>query len=1112
MLKFILISLSFFFSLSPLSLHASELIHHDLNVILTPTTHQITVVDSITLARDSTREVTFLLHSGLGPTSSSPLIRVVKEGRRDGAVPLDSYRATLPPGLHSFSLSYAGTIYHPLEKQGGLHPRGFQETPGTISDAGVYLSGDSGWYPDFGSKLMTFDLEVKMPESWDAVSQGERTRHSRGALSTLVHWKSLEPQESIYLVAGTFTQYTRPSGPLQAMVFLRSPDKTLADKYLNATVRYISMYNELLGPYPYKKFALVENFWETGFGMPSFTLLGPTVIRLPFIINTSYPHEILHNWWGNSVYPIYEKGNWSEGITAYLADHLMREQQGAGAEYRITTLQKYADYVRGGKDFPLTQFRSRHDPATEAVGYGKALMFFHMLRNELGDPAFTRGLREFYWKYKFHYASFDDIKSTFEAVSGKDLNTEFKQWVTWTGAPQLQVGKVSVGTEGDKYYLSASIKQVQAGKAYRLLIPIAITLKGQEQAFQTTVGTESKKAEIKLFLPSQPLRLDIDPEFDLFRRLDREEIPPAISQVLGSKKMLIVLPSNADQDLLNAYRTFAQSIARSGPDEVAMKLDNDINELPVDHAIMVIGWENRFADQAFRSLSEYIVTVNAHQVQIGKASVPRKNHSFVLTSRLPGNRNMPLCLIATDDALSLTGLANKLPHYHKYSYLAFKGLEPSNVAKGRWPVETSPLTVYLPEDKDMPRKVEMGKLAPREPLARLDLLFSRERMMKTVRYLSSDKLAGRGFGSEGLDKAAGYIAKQFKKAGLLPAGDKDNGYFQTWGDTGGATGHRVTLRNVIGVIIGRNEAMKSQSVVVGAHYDHLGLGWPETGDPAPGKIHPGADDNASGVSVLIELANVLAKGQQPERTIVFVAFSGEESGRRGSKYYAANEKRFPLRDCIGMVNLDTVGRLGKNKLLVLGTDSSKEWVHIFQGAGFVSSVDIDTISAELDSSDQKSFQEAGVPAVQLFSGPNTDYHRSTDTVEKIDADGLVKVASVAKEAVAYLAEREHPLTTEKASVIAGSSAKTERKVSMGTIPDFSYEGNGFRLSGVVAGSPAEAAALKEGDIIVKMNGTTIEGLKDFSDILKTLHPGDKASIVYLRDGKELFIEVEVRAR
>ena len=126
-------------------------------------------------------------------------------------------------------------------------------------------------------------------------------------------------------------------------------------------------YRGLVGPYPYGKFALVENFWETGYGMPSFTLLGPQVIRFPFILHSSYPHEILHNWWGNSVFVDYESGNWCEGLTAYMADHLIQEQRGRGEEYRRDTLQKYRSYVRDGRDFPLTEFRSRHSAAASRI-------------------------------------------------------------------------------------------------------------------------------------------------------------------------------------------------------------------------------------------------------------------------------------------------------------------------------------------------------------------------------------------------------------------------------------------------------------------------------------------------------------------------------------------------------------------------------------------------------------------------------------------------------------------------------------------------------------------------------------------------------------------------
>jgi C-terminal processing protease CtpA/Prc len=214
-----------------------------------------------------------------------------------------------------------------------------------------------------------------------------------------------------------------------------------------------------------------------------------------------------------------------------------------------------------------------------------------------------------------------------------------------------------------------------------------------------------------------------------------------------------------------------------------------------------------------------------------------------------------------------------------------------------------------------------------------------------------------------------------------------------------------------------------------------------------------------------------------------------------------------------MVNLDTVGRLGKNKLLVLGAGSAKEWVHIFRGAGFVTGVDIESVSEELDSSDQKSFQEAGVPSVQLFSGPNLDYHRPTDTADKIDPAGLVKVASVTKEVVEYLAGREEPLSsTLKPGTAAQPAPKTERKVSLGTIPDFAYSGKGFRLSGVVEGSPAEAAGLKEGDVIIKINSTAIAGLQDFSDVLKTLKPGDKVSITFMREGEETTVEAEAKGR
>jgi len=420
--------------------------------------------------------------------------------------------------------------------------------------------------------------------------------------------------------------------------------------------------------------------------------------------------------------------------------------------------------------------------------------------------------------------------------------------------------------------------------------------------------------------------------------------------------------------------------------------------------------------------------------------------------------------LAADLPEAMPGLGRKLPHYHKYSYLAFAGPEPENVAKGRWPVINSPLTIFLPGEAGELDRVQMAGLSPSPPLVGLPAVFSTERMMDMVRYLSESDMGGRGFGTEGLDRAAEAIAGQFREIGLEPGGDGGESYYQTWFETGGELERETVMRNVIGFVPGRKEGWESQSVVVGAHYDHLGSGWPGALSMNRGRVHSGADDNASGVAVMLELARILAGGERPNRNIIFIAFAGEEAGRMGSRHYVLNPGNHPADEILGMINLDTVGRLGggqgKNRLLVLGAGSAAEWVHIFRGAGYVTGVAVQTVSDDLDSSDHVSFQESGVPAVQLFTGAHLDYHKPSDTSDKIDPEGLVKVAMVAKEAIEYLAGREEALSHNlKRGEAEGTRDKGPgtRKVSLGTVPDFTYEGEGVRVEGVVPESPAETA-------------------------------------------------------
>ena len=413
---FSIIAIFLFFSLYPALLNAKEsakqdsTVHHDLKVVLYPNEHRFTVEDTITIPKHFPSDFHFFLHAGLNPVSTTSDVKIISKITKKEDASVDFFTIKLPHSTKTFAIKYSGVIHYPIEQDGKEEARGIKQTPGIISEAGVYLEKESYWYPVFNKGLVTFNIQIELPPEWDAVSQGERTLHIKEKNLTRVQWESPEPQDEIYLIAGRFTEYTQQTGKISAMAFLRSPDKGLADKYLNATSQYLLMYEKLIGPYPYKKFALVENFYETGFGMPSFTLLGSKVIRLPFIINSSYPHEILHNWWGNSVFVDYNSGNWSEGLTAYLSDYLIMEQQGKALEYRQTTLQKYADYVSTAKDFPLSEFRMRYSAPTESIGYGKSLLFFHMLRQKLGDKDFTAGLQDFYLKNRFRFASFTDIK------------------------------------------------------------------------------------------------------------------------------------------------------------------------------------------------------------------------------------------------------------------------------------------------------------------------------------------------------------------------------------------------------------------------------------------------------------------------------------------------------------------------------------------------------------------------------------------------------------------------------------------------------------------------------------------------------------------------------
>ena len=1103
---------------------AGNRVRHEMTIVLDPASHRIDVRDRLTLPPPQEGgAVEFLLNAALEIRDSEPAVTQVPLGdveaffginagpEETGRAPLARYRVEAPAEDGSLSLVYEGAFDFGLSDQKEEYTRGFRSTVGQLGEEGVFLAGSSFWYPYFDDGLLEFRMTVGQPDGWHVISQGEGTSRDETGRA---RWDSQGPMDEIYLTGGPLRVYRDAAGAVEALVYLRQEDASLAGKYLGATAQYVEMYRQLIGPYPYGKFALVENFWETGYGMPSFTLLGPTVIRFPFILHSSYPHEILHNWWGNSVFVDYETGNWCEGLTAYLADHLIKEQRGQGENYRRDALQKYRDYVEEGQDFPLSEFRSRHSSATEAVGYGKTLMVFHMLRRQVGDDAFRRALARFYRGFRGKRASFADLRETFESETEEDLGRFFAQWVTRPGAPSLGVSVDSVREHAGGYVVAGSLTQSGDGEPFAIAVPLALhTTAG---VVEPTVPSAHGSAPFEIHVSAEPLLLEVDPRFDVFRQLDPRETPPSIGRIFGDARILAVLPASAPAETIAGYRGLMEGW-QSEAHSIEVKLDSEVKKLPEDRSIWLLGATNAFAGPFFVEDGPPGLTVSEEAIAFGADSAPVANHSLVVIRRHPRHLDKAIGWLVVDPEAAFAGMGRKLPHYGKYSYLAFEGDEPTNVVKGQWPAADSPLRIDLrPEDR---RSESLPAVArePRSALAELPPAFSSRTLMDHVAFLASPELEGRGVGSPGLQQAADYVAQRFEAAGLAPGGD-DGGWFQTVVVPDGPNGVPVETVNVVGVLQGTRSEWADQSVVVSAHYDHLGRGWPDVHQGEEGAVHPGADDNASGVAVLIELAVNLAEAEPPARSLVFVAFTAEEAGRAGSRGYVERGGPRPTDGIRAVVNLDTVGRLGDQKLSILGTGTADEWQHIFRGASFVTGVESRNVPGSAEGSDQLSFIERGIPGVQIFTQAHLDYHRPGDTADKIDAAGLVKVATLVKEAVAYLAEREDPLTvtiegtTPEGGAGPPPQAQSGRRVRFGTVPDFAFQGPGARIEGVTPGSPAEKAGLRPGDVLVRIGETEIAGLREFSAALKALEPGQTVAATVLREGEEITVSVTVEAR
>lgn len=391
-------------------------------------------------------------------------------------------------------------------------------------------------------------------------------------------------------------------------------------------------------------------------------------------------------------------------------------------------------------------------------------------------------------------------------------------------------------------------------------------------------------------------------------------------------------------------------------------------------------------------------------------------------------------------------------------------------------------------------------------------------LSRDIQHLASDRLQGRGLGSAGADSAADYIAMRFKELGLRQAASL-GAWFQTFTVSPDAPAIRgtnlggVSGRNVVGILPGADPRLAGKFVVLGAHYDHLGLGGRGSLDPdSVGVTHNGADDNASGVVALLEAARRLSLAR-PGRSVLFLAFGGEEHGLLGSAAYV-KAPAVPNDSLVAMLNFDMVGRLRENRLVVYGVETAKEWRPLLDSlnatAGFAMSAQGDGYGP----SDHTSFTVAKRPVLHFFTGTHEDYHRTTDDWEKINLDGVAKIAELAVNITRAVGQGSATLTFVDLPPPAPSTSGRGGGYGayLGTIPDMTDNPGGVRLSGARGGSPAEKAGLKAGDILVKLGSHDVADLQGMTNALRAYQPGDDVDVVVIRDGQRQTFKVTLGRR
>ncbi|HET9700411.1 MAG TPA: M1 family aminopeptidase [Burkholderiales bacterium] len=650
------------------ALPAGETPHYDISVRLDPVTRSLEGEATLTLPPDASRlalGTRFQLQSisaGGEPLST----RTAREG---------GYQLIeLPPARRGqpVTIRWRGTL---AELNTGLdHRQVLERLEPAAGPDGAFLPGNTAWYPLVPERLASYRLNLELPAGQRGLVAGTLTSKEEAGGKYRARFEFPHPGEPIDLLAGPYEVEERSIAGLDGRrIALRTwfhpRVAELSGAYLDALVRYFELYERRIGPYPFDSFSVVSSPLPTGFGMPTLTYLGESVLRLPFIRDTSLGHEVLHNWWGNSVYPDYRRGNWAEGLATFMADYAYKEMQGeeAARAMRLAWLRDITA-VAPSEDFPVAEFTSRTHGTSQIVGYNKPAMFFFMLRESIGREAFDAGVRRFYREHRFRTAGWDDLRRAFEAEAGRGLEDFFRQWLTRPGAPELRLAAAGAAPSGGGW--RASVTVAQREPAFRLALPLRFELEGGA-AVTRVLEVAGRESRLGAELPGKPLAVELDPEFRALRRLAPDEAPPILTGVMIDPAAgYLVLEEGGAWRAASAL--IASRILDSKPSAPTTALAAD--------SMVVFGTPE---------------AVGRWLAARGLPGIPEalRGHGSAQAWTVARAGAKPLLLVAAKDAAALEALARPLRHYGRESWVAFEGARA--LERGIWPAQPQRLAVEI---------------------------------------------------------------------------------------------------------------------------------------------------------------------------------------------------------------------------------------------------------------------------------------------------------------------------------------------------------------------------------------------------------------------------------